>query len=79
MLGCIQLGEDDRQALSLPRVRGIRGCPFVAHGEAVDFDSLTWLSGPLTRITHMNAHDLAAEIKRFNGGTFAPRRPGLEK
>lgn len=60
MLGCIQLGEIDRQALSLPRVRGIRGCPFVAHGEAVDFDSLTWTTGPLRTGTHMNAHDLAA-------------------
>jgi hypothetical protein len=23
------------------RVRGVRGCPFVAHGEAVDLDSTT--------------------------------------
>lgn len=62
-------GGGDRQALSLPRVRGIRGCPFVAHGEPVDFDSLTWPPGPLRTVPHMNAHDLAAEIKRFNGGT----------
>lgn len=71
MFGCIQLGGGDRQALSLPRVRGIRGCPFVAHGEAVDFDSLTWPSGPLRTGPHMNAHDLAAETRRFNGGTLA--------
>lgn len=69
MLGCIQLGGGDRQALSLPRVRGIRGCPFAAHGEPVDLDSLTWPSGSSKTGPHMNAHDLAAEIKRFNGGT----------
>lgn len=79
MLGCIQLGEIDRQASSLPRVRGIRGCPFVAHGEAVDFDSLTWTTGPLRTGTHMNAHDLAASHRSVSHRKLSHRRLSLRR